>query len=68
MELGWLREDLTELKVDVKDIRVSMAGHGERLAAIEERLEAVRSGRTERAGIWAAFVTAVGALATAAFK
>lgn len=66
--MEWLREDIRQIRSDLREMRDEQSEQGERLATIEERLESVRRGKVEKAGIWGAVLTAISSLAVAAFK
>ena len=69
MELGWLRDDLREMRGDVREIREVQHKHSERLATIESKLEELSESQRERrvikGGVWGSLITALGALAAA---
>lgn len=68
MDLGWLQEELRELKGDVKEMRRDLAAQGSDIAVISAKLESGSEKYKGRAGVWTAAVAALGALAAAMFK
>ena len=77
--MEWLREDIRQIRNDVMEILGTQAAQGERLATIEERIEAinriteehivtVRKTKAERAGIVSSIVIALSSLAASLFK